>query len=110
MTDTASDEFEIQPALCELKNHPDAQSYLRYMLECQIQLVRSSRIWADAGRRCIESIDFVNQESIAKFVSRMKNEPFAYRIFTKILSTESDMLLCADCADLLDLFQKKFPN
>lgn len=107
--EAASDSIELDPRLCNLRGHPDAQAFLGYIFEQQFRMVQSRRIWADACRRMTLSVEFINKDAIAELVLLLNSEPFGYKILFKCLCDEHEMVQCADAAEFLQEFFSKFP-
>jgi hypothetical protein len=112
MTHEAASEkdFGITPALCDIRTHPCAEAFLEWTLRVTAQMVRPRRIWADALNRCADTIADASTEAICRFEARMKREPFGFKIWTALLGDEKTMVTMADCSQLLERFEDKFPN
>jgi hypothetical protein len=52
----------------------------------------------------------VDAERLPRFTARTTREPFAFRIFIRMISDESEMVAVVDYADLLAKFEAKFPD
>jgi hypothetical protein len=111
MTEAASEQdFGITPELCWIGAHPNAECFLAWTLEVTRAMVRPRRAWADALRRCVDTITDASPESIQRFEWRMKREPFAFKIWTALIGSESEMVACEDAAELLYKFECRFPD
>jgi hypothetical protein len=110
MTEAASEEdYGITPELCSIYAHPNAECFLAWTLEVTRAMVRPRRTWADALRRCVDTITDASPDSITRFEWRMKKEPFAFRIWTALIGNEAEVVACEDAVQLLYKFEGKFP-